>query len=190
MRTWWTVTPEVPTFCMGLWAEREDAKTWLEDSGLNGGHVSYLVTPICADDDCMADRLLEAGVARDAIDEFDGTPLAIKALSDALRDTAYHAGKAELAAWEARMRFELAGRICFWCGRVATVAGYGDGEARLACDRHAPELERRPNEDGLGELMLESGVAPQVVDEFDGTRETCARLARALMNSGTDVGQE
>ena len=43
MRVAFTLTTELPTYCIGLWDTREEAEAFLESSGLGKGVV---VTPI------------------------------------------------------------------------------------------------------------------------------------------------
>ena len=160
MHVYWTLAP-IAGFAIGLFDSQDEAKALIDRHGLD--RRDMLATPIYAArlSDQLADRLAAAGVAPDVLDRFDGSALACKALSDALRDAAHNAGQAETAAREARMRFELAGRICFFCGRVATVAGYGDGEPHLVCDRHAPEFERVADLAALGVTSTEMAYSGQ-----------------------------
>ena len=87
---------------------------------------------------------------------------------------------------------------------LTPAAGFGIGlcateeEAQDLADRHGlgrhgmaptPICAGEPAGD-LSSRLVAAGVAPQVVEAFDGTSKACAKLATALLNAGTDVGQE
>jgi hypothetical protein len=148
MRVYWTLVPTHGGLGIGLWDDPDDAQAVVDRYGL-AHRQDMASTPVYAAGlpDSLADLLVAAGVAEDVIESFDGSSGACERLARALHNAGTDVGadaggqpKDEAEHREA-ITLAMAGRLCRECGRVATVAGYLDGQPRLACSRHADLLD-------------------------------------------------